>query len=57
MKYLSNSPIKYHGRLKSGNCVVDSRFVLKITDYGVTTLYEKYQTRRQMGAKGMVNML
>uniref|UniRef100_A0A670ZH70 Guanylate cyclase n=1 Tax=Pseudonaja textilis TaxID=8673 RepID=A0A670ZH70_PSETE len=33
MKYLHNLDIS-HGRLKSRNCVVDGRFVLKITDYG-----------------------
>ncbi|ETE56792.1 hypothetical protein L345_17496, partial [Ophiophagus hannah] len=33
MKYLHNQDIS-HGRLKSRNCVVDGRFVLKITDYG-----------------------
>ncbi|KFO85790.1 Retinal guanylyl cyclase 2, partial [Buceros rhinoceros silvestris] len=29
-----------HGRLKSRNCVVDGRFVLKITDYGYNELME-----------------
>ncbi|XP_078542104.1 retinal guanylyl cyclase 2 isoform X2 [Lissotriton helveticus] len=33
MKYLHHRKFP-HGRLKSGNCVVDGRFVLKITDYG-----------------------
>ncbi|KAK9536379.1 hypothetical protein VZT92_006165 [Zoarces viviparus] len=33
MKYLHNRYI-VHGRLKSRNCVVDGRFVLKVTDYG-----------------------
>lgn len=40
MRYLHNSPIRYHGRLTSRNCVVDSRWVLKITDYGLPKLYE-----------------
>jgi len=35
MSFLHNSAIQYHGNLKSTNCVVDSRFVLKITDYGL----------------------
>ncbi|XP_070538684.1 retinal guanylyl cyclase 2-like isoform X1 [Ptychodera flava] len=38
MRYLHNSPIKHHGRLKSRNCVIDSRWVLKITDYGLPAL-------------------
>lgn len=33
MKYLHHRSI-IHGRLKSRNCVVDGRFVLKVTDYG-----------------------
>ena len=39
MKYLHNSDIKVHGRLKSTNCVVDGRFTCKITDYGLPLLY------------------
>ncbi|KAK5887374.1 hypothetical protein CesoFtcFv8_015979 [Champsocephalus esox] len=33
MKYLHNRDV-VHGRLKSRNCLVDGRFVLKVTDYG-----------------------
>lgn len=35
MKYLHNSSVNYHGWLTSRNCILDSRFILKITDYGV----------------------
>ncbi|XP_005744757.1 atrial natriuretic peptide receptor 1 [Pundamilia nyererei] len=38
MAFLHNSVIISHGNLKSSNCVVDSRFVLKITDYGLQSL-------------------
>ena len=34
MKYLHLRGLS-HGRLKSTNCLVDGRFVLKITDYGL----------------------
>lgn len=37
MAFLHNSIIAFHGSLKSSNCVVDSRFVLKITDYGLAS--------------------
>ena len=36
MIYLHDSPIHSHGQLKSSNCVVDNRWVLKITDFGLT---------------------
>ncbi|XP_008287267.1 atrial natriuretic peptide receptor 2 [Stegastes partitus] len=37
MNCLHNSYFGCHGNLKSSNCVVDSRFVLKITDYGLAS--------------------
>ena len=41
MGYLHKSEIKSHGNLKSSNCVVDSRWVLKITDFGLHTVKEE----------------
>lgn len=38
MHFIHNTDIKSHGNLKSSNCVVDSRFVLKITDFGLQSL-------------------
>ena len=38
MAYIHSSEIRSHGNLKSSNCVVDSRFVLKVTDYGLHSL-------------------
>ncbi len=38
MQHLHNSQIVSHGNLKSSNCVVDSRFICKITDFGLPTL-------------------
>lgn len=35
MRYLHTSPLRIHGSLTSRNCVVDARWVLKITDYGL----------------------
>jgi len=35
MEYIHKSQLKFHGRLKSCNCVLDSRWVVKITDYGL----------------------
>ncbi|MBN3301442.1 GUC2F cyclase, partial [Amia calva] len=39
MKYLHHRDV-IHGRLKSRNCVVDGRFVLKVTDYGFHEILE-----------------
>ena len=38
MAYLHSSEIRSHGNLKSSNCVVDSRFVLKVTDFALHSL-------------------
>lgn len=39
MKYLHHRGVS-HSRLKSRNCVVDGRFVLKVTDYGCNEVLE-----------------
>ncbi|XP_078240328.1 atrial natriuretic peptide receptor 2 isoform X3 [Pogona vitticeps] len=44
MAFLHNSIIGYHGSLKSSNCVVDSRFVLKITDYGLASFRQSSES-------------
>ncbi len=38
MAFIHSSELRSHGNLKSSNCVVDSRFVLKITDFGLHSL-------------------
>ena len=39
MDFIHKSEIKTHGNLKSSNCVVDSRFVLKVTDFGIHSVH------------------
>ncbi|CAL1546287.1 unnamed protein product, partial [Lymnaea stagnalis] len=41
MEYLHKTPLRSHGNLKSSNCVIDSRWVLKITDFGAVVSYRK----------------
>ncbi|KAL5289037.1 hypothetical protein ACFFRR_009314 [Megaselia abdita] len=38
MAYLHNSDVQVHGKLRSCNCLIDGRFVLKISDFGLKTL-------------------
>ncbi|GAU89236.1 hypothetical protein RvY_01811-1 [Ramazzottius varieornatus] len=39
MIYLHSSPVGTHSRLTSHCCYIDSRFTLKITDYGIPTIF------------------
>lgn len=36
MLYLHDSPLRYHGNLKASNCLVDSRWVVKLADFGLS---------------------
>ena len=38
MAYLHASEVSTHGKLRSCNCLIDGRFVLKISDFGLKTL-------------------
>ena len=35
MIYLHDTQLKFHGNLKSSNCLVDSNWTLKITNFGL----------------------
>lgn len=41
LNYIHNSRIEFHGRLKTTNCLVDSRFMVKLSDYGLRSLYSQ----------------
>lgn len=54
MYYIHNSFLKSHGCLKSTNCVIDSRWVLKITDYGPTIFRKKEDNDVEEDYKGLL---
>ncbi|KAJ8335807.1 hypothetical protein SKAU_G00391490 [Synaphobranchus kaupii] len=51
MDYLQRSPLRSHGHLSSSNCVVDSRLVLKVTDFalGHLRMQVRGETRNDRG--------
>lgn len=46
MAYLHNSDVNVHGKLRSCNCLIDGRFVLKISDFGLRTLRTPHEVLR-----------
>ncbi|XP_062586842.1 atrial natriuretic peptide receptor 1-like, partial [Saccostrea cucullata] len=55
LEYIHSSPIRYHGRLSGTNCVIDSRFMLKLTDFGLNSIYDM-ERREQLQDKASFNM-
>lgn len=41
LDYLHKSPIRCHGYLKSTNCLVDSRWVVKLNSWGLSSLHQQ----------------
>lgn len=41
MKYLHSSPLGFHGWLTSRNCLIDSRWILKLADFGQHKIYSE----------------
>ncbi|XP_059146763.1 atrial natriuretic peptide receptor 2-like [Physella acuta] len=57
MEYIHKSPLRSHGNLKSSNCVIDSRWVLKITDFGAIVSYRKVGAEGDVDNRGYFNSL
>ena len=57
MQYLHSSVIGSHGRLKSSNCVVDSRWVCKVTDYGLGNFKSGCNSKFVCEVESMFDML
>ncbi|XP_006822860.1 atrial natriuretic peptide receptor 1-like, partial [Saccoglossus kowalevskii] len=45
MEYLHSSPIESHGKLKSSNCLIDSRWCCKIGDFGLKSFIASDEQR------------
>ncbi|XP_072039413.1 atrial natriuretic peptide receptor 1-like [Amphiura filiformis] len=54
LSYLHYSTLNYHGRLRSSNCVIDSRFVLKLTDFGLHTFRKAANEQRNQKLSGQL---
>ncbi|XP_063226249.1 guanylate cyclase 32E isoform X2 [Bacillus rossius redtenbacheri] len=51
MLYLHDSPVRFHGSLKTSNCLVDSRWVVKLADFGL------HEFKRADGAEAAAALL
>ncbi len=57
MLFIHSSDIRAHGNLTSTNCVVDSRFTLKITDFGFPMLRSRTHEADEAFYKSMFSGL
>ena len=53
MIYLHNSAFEYHGRLKSTNCLIDGRFMVKIGDYGLRNLFKQIGKEQEVNPRSL----
>lgn len=52
LRFLHSSALGFHGRLKSSNCLVSARFVIKLSDYGPHTLLEQQEVQQEPHTAG-----
>ena len=57
MSFLHETLMLVHGQLNSDRCVIDSRFVLKITGFGLTFIYGDDPLQSVQNEQGNINLL
>jgi len=55
MEYLHKSPLRVHGILRSSNCLLNFRWMLKISDFGLTRYRVKSYVSEDDKYTGTVN--
>jgi len=55
MIYLHDSEVVSHGNLKPSNCLVDSRWVLQVADFGLHDLKTSVQPPAPSSAEHQLN--
>ena len=57
MVYLSRSPLKSHGSLRTSNCLIDNRWVLKISGFGLARFREGARDQETSDSKKCQKLL
>lgn len=48
LEFLHNSPLGLHGALCAENCVIDSRWTVKLTDFGLPTVLRSFAEKKHL---------
>ncbi|VDK48827.1 unnamed protein product [Gongylonema pulchrum] len=51
LEFLHSSSVAYHGSLTPSQCLIDSRWILKLSGFGISKLLYKWKIRGSIGSK------